>query len=67
MFISSHDWFCLIKEKNYYPQVLLKECSYTEKEKKMIRNITDDMDTSFNDSDEETWWFLLMILRKQFW
>ena len=23
----------LIKENNYYPQVLLKECSYTEKEK----------------------------------
>ena len=32
----------LKKDENYYLQVLLKECKYTEKEKKVIRYITDD-------------------------
>ena len=35
--------FVLKKDENYYPQVFLKECKYTEKEKKVIRHITDDL------------------------
>ena len=42
-------------DENYYLQVLLKECKYTEKEKKVIRHITDDLRNSFdsNEADEE--------------
>ena len=69
----------LKKDDNYYLQVLLKECKYIEK--KVIRYIIDDLETSFddsNDSDEE--WikdiksmclekiiFKMYFLREQFW
>ena len=43
----------LKKDKNYYPQVFLKECKYIEKEKIVNRHITDDPESSFVDSDEE--------------
>ena len=45
--------FVLKKEKNYYPQAFLKECKHIEKEKKVIRYITDDLNNSSDDSDEE--------------
>ena len=38
--------------KNYYSQVFL-ECKYIVKEKKMIRYITDDLETFSDDSDKE--------------
>ena len=43
-----------MKGDNYFPQVFLKECKYIEK--KVIRHITDDLESSSddsNDSDEE--------------
>ena len=43
----------LKKDKNYYPQVLLKECKYIEKEKKVIRDITEDLEIFSSDSAEE--------------
>ena len=39
------------KEKNYYLKVLLKECKYSKK--KVIRHITQDVETFSRDSDEE--------------
>ena len=45
----------LKKDENYYPQVLFKECKYTEKEKKVIRHITGDLEVSndhYDESDE---------------
>ena len=39
--------------KNYL-QVFLRECKYTEKEKRVIRYITDDLEISFDDF----WWKL---------
>ena len=39
------------KDDNYYPQVFLKECKYIEK--KVVRHITDDLESSSDDSDEE--------------
>ena len=45
--------FVLKKDENYYPQVILKECKYTKREKKMIRYITYDLKISFDDSDKE--------------
>ena len=44
----------LKKDENYYPQVFLKECKYSEK--KVVRHIIDDLESSssnFDDSDEE--------------
>ena len=41
----------LKKDGNYYPQALLKECKYTEKEKKVILHITEIFFSS--NSDEE--------------
>ena len=41
----------LKKDKNYYPQVSLKECKYI-KQKKVIRHITDDLQSFSDDSDE---------------
>ena len=47
----------LTKDDNYYPQVYLKECKYTEK--KVIRHINDNLNdfssssSSSNESDEE--------------
>ena len=40
----------LKKDDNYYPQVLLKECKYTEK--KVIRHINDNFSDVFSDDDE---------------
>ena len=53
-----HDKKCLKKESNYiygnyYPQMFLKECKYIEKEKMVIRYITNDLKISFDDSDRE--------------
>ena len=39
--------------KSYYPQVLLKECKYVGKEKKMPEFVTDDIKISSDDSDRE--------------
>ena len=38
--------------KNYYPKYFLKKYNYTEKEKKVITHIADDLVSSSNDSDE---------------
>ena len=40
------------KDENYFLQKFLKECKYMEKEKRMIRYITDDFKFSSDDSDE---------------
>ena len=40
----------LKKDESYYPQVLLKECKYIEK--KVVRHITDDLESSSDDSDD---------------
>ena len=40
----------LWKNKEYYPKVILKECKYIEKG--VTRHITDDLESSFDDSDE---------------
>ena len=41
----------LNKDGNYYPQVFLKECKHIQK--KVIRHIIDDLESSSDDSDEE--------------
>ena len=41
----------LKKDWNYYPQIILKEYKYTEK--KIIRNIIDDLESLSDDFDEE--------------
>ena len=41
----------LNKDGNYSPQVFLKECKYIKK--KVIRNIIEDLESSFDDSEEE--------------
>lgn len=45
--------FVLIKDENYYAQVFWKECKYIERENKVVRYITDDLE------------FVLMILIKK--
>ena len=40
----------LKKYENYYPQVFLKECKYIEK--KVVRQIINDLESSFGDSDD---------------
>ena len=40
----------LKKDKSYYPQVFLKECKYIER--KVIRHITDDIESFSDDSDQ---------------
>ena len=42
----------ITKDENYDPQVLLEECNEIEK-KKMIRDIIDNLESSYDDSDEE--------------
>ena len=37
----------------YYPQVFLEECKHVVKEKKMPEYITDDIQSSSDDSDRE--------------
>ena len=41
------------KDKYYYPQVLLDECKYVVKERKMSKFITDDIEISSDDSNRE--------------
>ena len=41
------------KDKNAYPQVFLEKCQYFVKEKKTSKFITDDIEISSDDSDEE--------------
>ena len=41
----------LDKDGNYYPQLLLKEFKYMEKN--VVRHIIDDLESSFDDSDEK--------------
>ena len=41
----------LKKGKNYYPQVFLKECKYSEK--KFVWHITDDIQNFSSNSNEE--------------
>ena len=40
----------LNKDENYYSQIFLKECEYIKKNE--IRHIIDDLESSFDDSDE---------------
>ena len=40
----------LKKDENYYPLVFLKECKYTEK--KVVKHIIDDLESSSDDSDD---------------
>ena len=59
----------LKKYENYYPQVFLKVSKYIENEKKVIRHITDDLESSCDDSDEEqikTKYLCNVFLRVQF-
>ena len=46
----------LKEDKNYHPQVFLKECKYIKK--KVIRHITKDTEMFFSNSDEELFFFL---------
>ena len=39
--------------EDYYPEVFVEECKYAVKEKKMSEYITDDIETSSDDSDRE--------------
>ena len=39
--------------KSYYPQVLLEECKYVAKEKKMLKYIIEDIEISSDESDKE--------------
>ena len=41
------------KDENYYPQVLLEECKYVVKERKMFVFITDKIEIFSDDSDKE--------------
>ena len=43
----------VLKKGENYPQAFLKECKYTEREKEMIRYITDDLEISSDDFYEE--------------
>ena len=58
--VSSHTFLVVIslhsalyKDGNYCPHVFLKECKSIEKEKKVIRHITEDIQNFYSDSDEE--------------
>ena len=39
--------------KNKYAKVFLKKCKYFVKENKMTKFINDELEISFNESDEE--------------
>ena len=43
--------FVLKKDEEYYQQVFSKECKHIEKEKKVIRNTTDDLEVSSDKSE----------------
>ena len=45
--------FVLKKDQNYYTQAFSRICKYVKKEK-VIRHITDDLEVSFDNSDEES-------------
>ena len=42
-----------MKDGNYYPQAFLRDCKYIEKEIKVIRHITEDIESFSSDSNEE--------------
>ena len=44
--------FVLEKDKNYYPQIFLKECKYIKKEKMVIRYISNDLKVFSDDSNQ---------------
>ena len=44
--------FVLKKDEQFYPQAFLKECKYIEKEKRLIRFITDDLEVFSDDSEK---------------
>ena len=55
---SNHTYLAVInwdsalnKDGKYHPQVFLKECNYVEK--KVVRHITQDIDSFSSDSDEQ--------------
>ena len=39
--------------KNHYPQVFLEECKYIVKEKEVTRHITEDLESSLDESGKE--------------
>ena len=43
----------LKKDEDYYSQVFLKEYKFIEKEIRVLRYITKDLEISFDDSNEE--------------
>ena len=47
------DLICKLN-KDFYPQVFLKECKYKVKETKKIRYITEDIFTSNNDHESDS-------------
>ena len=50
MFSSNYHGFCSQERENYYPQSLFKECKNIEK--KVVRHIIDDLESSSDDSDD---------------
>ena len=52
LFARDFDWSCFWTGKNYYPQVLLEECKYVAREKKIPKYIIDDIEIS-SDFDED--------------
>ena len=52
MFSSNVNWFCPQKGWKLLPASVLNECRYTEKVKKVIRYITDNLKFSSDDSCE---------------
>ena len=57
--------FVLRKDENYYLEVFLKECKYTEKEAKVVRYITNDLEIFSDDSDKEQFSFNERITNSQ--
>ena len=51
--MSNINWIKIIQnDKSYYPQVLLEECKYIVKERKVKIYINDDLEISSDGSDE---------------
>ena len=46
------DYIFVNSGKKYYPQIFLKECKYTTKNKKIINTINEDLELSETDDDE---------------
>ena len=57
-------YYVLQKNENYYLQVFLKECKHTEKEKQVIRWITNDLKYSSDDSSESDKEYIMGYLLK---